>query len=63
MLNLRKHINSWVFGPHLYGNLPQVNPNELTEVHLSPDIEHIASILDIFMTLHLYTLSTFKRPI
>ena len=55
------YINSWIFGPRLHGSLPQVNPNELTEVHLSPDIEHIASIHDIFVTLqsaiHLHQLS------
>ena len=55
------YINSWIFGPRLHGSLPQVNPNEITEVHLSPDIEHIASIHDIFVTLqsaiHLHQLS------
>ena len=45
------YINSWVFGPQLHCTLPQVDPNELTEVHLSPDIEDIVSISDIFETL------------
>ena len=55
------YINSWIFGPHSYCSLPLVNPNELTEVHLSPDIEHIVSISDIFETvqsaIHLHHLS------
>ena len=55
------YINSWFFGPHIHGSLPELNENELAEIHLSPDIEHIASIQDIFETLysavHLYQLS------
>ena len=45
------YINSWVFGQCTDCSLPQVNPNELTEIHLSPDIEQIASIQDILVTL------------
>ena len=53
------YINSWVFGPRLHGSLPQVNPNELTEIHLSPDIEHIASLHDILATQLYSQLCTF----
>ena len=42
------YIKSWVFGPQLQCTLPQVDPNELTEVHLSLDVEDIVSISDIF---------------
>ena len=55
------YINSWIFGPHLHCNLPLVNANEITEVHLSPDIENIVSVTDIFeivqSALHLHHLS------
>ena len=56
------YINSWVFGLQLHCTLPQVDPNELTEVHLSPDIEDIVSISDIFETLQSAVCSsTFKK--
>ena len=62
MLNsdtLHQQLGIW---PTLIWQSTTGNPNELTEVHLSPDIEHIASIQDIFVTLqsaiHLYQLSS-----
>ena len=44
-------INSWIFGPHVYGNLPQVGMNELTEIHLSPDLEELIDLDDMFTTV------------
>ena len=57
-------INSWIFGPHVHGNLPQVGMNELTEIHLSPDLEELIDLDDMFTTvkttLQLWELS--KKP-
>ena len=55
------YIDSWIFGPQIRGSLPQVSPNELTEINLSPDVEHIASIQDMLVfiqsSMYLYELS------
>ena len=55
------YIDSWIFGLQIRGSLPQVSPNELTEIDLSPDVEHIVSIQDMLVfiqsSMYLYELS------
>lgn len=41
------NIDCWIFGPDMQHNLPEVDPSQLSEFNVSPDIEHIATLQDI----------------
>ena len=56
------YINSWIFGPRLHCNVPNVSPDELTEVYLSPDIENIVSITNTGWCLEVLPESAEELP-
>lgn len=45
------YINSWVFGPPICGNLSEVSPDELKEIHLMSDIEHLVDLQGLLSSL------------